>query len=425
MEFLSMDYININNKYIIRPSKLVGEVNLSGAKNSALRLLAASILTSDEIIIDNFPTNILDAQIHIDMLKKIGKLCKVQNSQVIINENREIYNKLEWDDFAIRNTLLILGALVARTGSGSVPLPGGCKLGERKYDLHEMILKKMGAEVWSDKKKLYAHTKSRLKGADIHLPIRSTGATENAILCGTLAEGTTRIWNPHFRPEIMDLIFLLRKMGAKIDVYGQEHICIHGVEGLSSARHNVISDNMEAITWLIGSVITNGDVEIIGFPFDHLEVPMIHLRESGARFFRGDDRLIVRGGCCYPIDISTGPYPGINSDMQPLLALFGLCARGESCIIDLRFPGRYQYAEEMKKMGAKFKVDGNILRIYGGYPLKGSRVLATDLRAGVALAFAGLVAEGETIIDDAWQIERGYNDFTTKLKGLGGQCYHD
>ena len=160
-------------------------------------------------------------------------------------------------------------------------------------------------------------------------------------------------------------------------------------------------------------------MEIVGFPFEHLEVPLIHLRESGAKFYRGDDRLIVRGGCCYPIDISTGPYPGINSDMQPIFAVYGLCAKGESRIIDLRFPGRYLYADEMKKMGGQFKIEGNMLSILGGTTLNGARVRATDLRAGAALALAGLVAEGETVIEDSWQIERGYNQFQIKMTSLG------
>jgi len=315
----------------------------------------------------------------------------------------------------------MLGALVARTGQGAVPLPGGCDIGDRKYDLHEMVLRSMGANVHTESNMLCAKAGGRLKGADIRLSIRSTGATENAVICGSLAEGTTRVWNPHIRPELFDLIAYLNKMGARIQVYGQQCIEIQGVESLNGTRHSVIPDNMEAITWLIGSVITDGDVEIVGFPFEHLEVPLIHLRESGAKFYRGDDRLIVRGGCCYPIDISTGPYPGINSDMQPIFAVYGLCAKGESRIIDLRFPGRYLYAEEMKKMGGQFSIEGNMLSILGGAPLKGARVKATDLRAGAALALAGLVAEGKTVIEDSWQIDRGYNQFRMKMASLGAQ----
>ncbi len=411
--------------YRVRRSRLEGKIQLSGAKNSALKLLTASLLTDEEIRIDNFPDGLLDAQIHVGMLDQLGKQCVVKESQIVISETSGVSSRLTWDERSIRNTLLVLGTLVARTGSGAVPLPGGCDLGDRKYDLHEMLLREMGADVWAEDDMLCAEVKGRLKGADIHLPIRSTGATENAILCGSLAEGVTRVWNPHVRPEILDLIDFLTGMGAKIRVFGQEHIEITGVEGLTGTRHSVVPDNMEAITMLIGSVITGGDVEIIDFPFDHLEIPLIHLRESGATFFRGDDRLIVRGGRCYPIDISTGPYPGINSDMQPLFAVYGLCANGESRIIDLRFPGRYQYAEELEKMGGKFVNDGNLLSIHGGQELRGHRVIATDLRAGAALVLAGLVAEGETVIEEAWQIDRGYNRFGKTLSSLGADIRVD
>ena len=411
--------IDEKKQYIINPSRLVGTVRVSGAKNSALRLLSASLLTNEKIEIKNFPSKILDGQIHIAMLEKLGKECVVTNDTVTITEPSDIKTQFVCEYPSIRNTLLILGALVARKGKGSVPLPGGCQIGERKFDIHEMLLRKMGAEVWTEGNMLCAEVKTRLKGTDIYLPIRSTGATENAIICGSLAEGITRVWNPHVRPEIIDLIGFLKKMGVEITVYGQESIEIKGVDRLTGTSHEVVSDNMEAITWLIGSVITKGDVEIVKFPFEHLEVPLIHLRESGAKFYRGNDSLIVRGGCCYPIDLSTGPYPGINSDMQPLFAVFALCARGGSHIIDLRFPDRYTYANELRKMGGDLETKGNILFIRGGKPLKGSRVKATDLRAGAALALAGLIAEGETVIDDVWQIERGYDRFYEKLNELG------
>ncbi len=250
------------------------------------------------------------------------------------------------------------------------------------------------------------------------MPIRSTGATENAILCGTLAIGKTTIWNPHIRPEILDLIDMLQDMGAKIKVFGQKCIEIEGVNYLHSVKHTVIPDNMEAITWAIASVITNGDVEIINFPFEHLEVPLIFLRESGMKYYKGENSLIVRGGTPYPVEISTGPYPGINSDMQPLFAVYGACSQGESKIVDLRFPGRYGYAEELGKMGMNYAIEGDLLKIYGGNPLKGATVKAIDLRAGIALVLAGLVADGETLIEDAWQIERGYENLKEKLRKL-------
>ena len=413
------------SKIKVSKSTLEGTVKVSGAKNSVLRLLAASILTDEPVTLSNYPSSLLDAQIHVGMLDVLGKECKlIDNETLQINSRGKTESSLVWDDRSIRNTLLILGALTAKTGYGSVPLPGGCKLGDRSFNLHEMLLKRLGAEVWQEGDNLCARApKGGLVGADIHLSIRSTGATENAIICGTLAKGTTRIWNPHIRPEILDLIAFLKTMGAKINVYGQEHIEIIGVEGLSGTHYTVMPDNMEAITWLVAAVMTKGDIEIQHFPMRDLEVAMIHLRESGAKFYQGEDSLIVRGGTPYPIEISTGPHPGINSDVQPILAAYAACAKGESRIIDLRFPGRYGYALEMAKMGLDYQIEGNLLKINGNAGLlKGNTVRALDLRAGAALALCGLVAEGETIIEEAWQIERGYNDFLIKLNQLNGNA---
>lgn len=402
----------------VSKSQLKGQVRLSGAKNSALKLLTASVLTEEPVEIHNAPNGLLDMQVHIKMLNKMGKTCVEGERYLKITENR-INPELLWDERSIRNSLLILGTLTTRFGEGKVPLPGGCKLGDRKYDLHVMILEQMGAKVWEEDGYLCTKANGRLKGGDIHLSMRSTGATENAILCATLATGTTTVWNPHIRPEIIDLITMLNKMGAKIKVYGQKCIVIQGVEGLNGVRHRVISDNMEALTWAIGAVVTNGDVEILDFPFQHLEVPLVHLRESGMQFYRGENSLIVRGGEAYPIDISTGPYPGINSDMQPLFAVFGATSKGESRIIDLRFPGRYGYAKELAKMGMDYKIEGDLLKIQGGKPLSGAKVRALDLRAGIALLLAGMTAEGETEIENAWQIGRGYENLKEKLTGLG------
>jgi len=408
--------------YHVLPSRLTGEVRISGAKNSVLRLLAASLLTSDSVHLLNYPGGLLDAQVHVEMLTVLGKRCSVMKDTILIEEQHEPSPVLHWQGRSIRNTLLILGVLTARIGRGKVPLPGGCNLGERKYDLHQMLLERLGAIVWEEDGFLCAAAPPQgLRGADIHLPLRSTGATENAILCGTLAKGVTRVWNPHIRPEILDLIRCLRSMGAKIEVYGQERIDITGREELTGTRYRILPDNMEALTWLVAAVVTGGAIEIHDFPYSALEVPLIHLRESGARFFRGEDSLIVRGGRCYPIEISTGAYPGINSDMQPLLAVYGAFAHGQSVIVDLRFPGRYGYAEELAKMGLCYQIDGNLLRIQGGAPLHGAEVRALDLRAGIALTLAGLAAsEGETVITNAWQVERGYNHFVEKLRRLGG-----
>ncbi|MEX2591293.1 MAG: UDP-N-acetylglucosamine 1-carboxyvinyltransferase [Anditalea sp.] len=403
----------------VSKAKLVGTVKVSGAKNSALRLLAASLLTDELVELDNFPKGLIDVQVHLDMLKVLGKSYTCDIDVVKISEIKDNVTTLAWEERSIRNTLLILGALTTRFGEGKVPLPGGCKLGERKYDLHVMLLETLGAKVWEEGDYLCAKVEGRLKGNEIFLPLRSTGATENSIICATLAEGETVVWNPHIRPEILDLIDMLSKMGAKIKVYGQKCIVIEGVGKLSTVKHAVIPDNMEALTWAIGSVITHGEVEIENFPFEHLEVPLVYLRESGMKFFRGETSLIVKGGTPYPVEISTGPYPGINSDMQPLFAVYGAMSRGESKIVDLRFPGRYGYAEELAKMGMDSKVEGDMLVINGGTPLKGASVKALDLRAGIALLLAGLTADGETLIENSWQIQRGYEQLDEKLKGLG------
>lgn len=407
----------------VRPSRLQGEVHVSGAKNSVLRLMAATLLTGHRVTIRNYPSGLLDAIVHAGMLEQLGKRCTVKGSSLVVEEPETLSGRLDWNGRSIRNTLLVLGALTARTGSGAVPLPGGCDLGDRKYDLHELVLTRLGAKVWTQDGMLCAEAPSGLKGAEIALPIRSTGATENALLCASLAKGETRIWNPHVRPEILDLIKLLRAMGATIDVYGQESIRVIGVPQLGGAQHTTISDNMEALTWMIGATITGGDVTIRNFPRADLEVPLIFLRESGCKFYESDDAIIVRGGTCYPIEISTGPSPGINSDMQPLFAVYGACARGKSTIVDLRFPDRYGYREEFEKMGVSSRVANGALLVNGGSRVMGATVTALDLRAGIALTLLGLVADGETRIEEAWQIERGYDDIIGKLRALGADVH--
>lgn len=409
------------NTLTIAPSRLCGTVRLSGAKNAALRHLAASLLTDQPITLSNYPAGLLDAMVHVRMLERLGKRAAVEApDRIMLSEAAFPPGQLVWDGRSIRNTLLILGALVARTGSGAVPLPGGCRLGDRQYDLHVALLERLGASVWVEQEMLCAEAPKGLIGTDVYLRIRSTGATENAVLAGCLARGTTRIWNPHIRPEILDLIGLLRKMGAKIQVFGQEHIEIIGVEALGGAEHAVMPDNMEAITWVVGAAITGGDVEILDFPTDDLQVVLTHLKAAGARLYQGDGSVIVREGACYPLEISTGPHPGINSDVQPILAAWAAHARGESRIVDLRFPGRYAYAEELARMGLRHEIRGDMLCIHGqGGGLQGAEVRAVDLRAGAAEVLCGLTAEGETVIHDAWQIFRGYDRFLEKLRGLG------
>ena len=411
---------------ILEKSRLEGVVKVSGAKNSALRLMAASLLTSERVTLQNYPASISDAAIQAAMLEKLGKTCAFPDGDtLVIEEHDSTPTALVWEGRSIRNTLLMLGALTARKGEAAVPLPGGCQLGSRPFDLHEMVLRALGADVYQENNMLCAVTRNRrLKGADIRLPIRSTGATEHAIVAGSLSEGVTRVWNPHVRPEIVDLVNFLNSMGAKIRVFGQEHIEIAGVDVLGGTTHKIISDNMEAITWLIGTAITGGDVVIRDFPTSDLEVAMIHLRASGASFHSKDNKLFVKAGRCYPLEISTGPHPGINSDVQPIMAAFAAQALGMSRIIDLRFPGRYGYVQEMAKMGVQFQIRDNILSIHGkGGHLRGATVKALDLRAGAALALCALTANSETTVLDAWQIDRGYNNFIQKLQGLKAKVF--
>lgn len=408
----------MNKVLKVEKSTIKGKIKLSGAKNSALRLQAASILTDEELILTNFPNGLSDVIVHNEMLKVLGKKVFVKEDELRIN-GKLTTNELKWDGRSIRNTLLIWGAVLARNGESKVPLPGGCKIGERKYDLHQMVLEKLGATVWEEGEYLCASSNGRLKGANIHLPLRSTGATENAIISSSLAEGRSTIWNPHIRPEILDLIKMLNSMGAKIQVHGNESIVVDGVETLHGATHEVIPDNMEALTFLVAAAITGGELEIEGFPMEHLEVPMIFLRSSGMNIFEGYKSVITKESVCYPLEISTGPYPGINSDMQPLLAVYASCAKGMSKIVDLRFPDRFGYAEQLKKMGVDTEVTNNQLVIRGGNSIVGTNVYADDLRAGAALLLAGLVADRPTTIDNAEQIERGYEKFIEKFQSLG------
>lgn len=404
----------------ISPSELNGEVFISGAKNAVLRHLAASILSDEKVYLSNYPSNMLDVLIHEEMLAALGKKISKSEGMICIDGTVETPN-LIWDKRSIRNTLLILGALLAKRGEGRVPLPGGCSLGDRKYDIHVGLMEAMGAKVWQEDNYLCAKVDGRLKACNYVLPIRSTGATENAIIMASLAEGTSRIWNPHIRPEILDLIALINKMGAKISVNGQESIIIEGVSKLNrEVNHCALSDNMQALTYLIAGAIAGKELLIHNFPFNDLEIPLLFLRFSGLNYFQNERDVIVRKCNLFPVDISTGPYPGINSDMQPLFAVWGALSKGTSTITDLRFVGRYGYAEEFAKMGVKSSVDSNRLIIYGGNTIRGGEtVTALDLRAGAALLLLSLVADSPTRINDFWMIERGYDNLVATLTNIG------
>ena len=414
-------------RFIVEPSRLEGSVRVAGAKNAGLKHLVATILSSGEFVLHNIPTGIGDVQVQIAMLERLGKEVQLDESTVIIRESA-LSSDLKWNSRSIRNTLIVLGALLARTGEGVVPLPGGCDIGVRPFDIHVDIMRKMGADVWQEGGLLGAKCKaSRLRGTQLALRIRSTGATENAILMGCLAIGTTKILNPHVHPGIRDLVALLNQMGAKIVINGQESIVVEGVQRLVGAEHRCIPDDVEALTYLLAAAVCHGDLEIRDFPFCHLETPMIYLRESGLRYFACHDQqtLIVHPSKVYPFDISTGPYPSISSDTQPIFTALGLFGNGESRITELRHPCRFQYVEELRKMGARLQVTGDTLHVHGGHRLHGTCVSAIDLRAGAALVLAALGSDGETTIDRAEQIQRGYENIDEKLRSVGGRIRLD
>lgn len=403
----------------IYPSKLNGELSITGAKNAVLKYLTSSILTDRTIVLSNYPSQMLDVQVHEEMLIALGKKI-VHNTEGCVISGAIEKSELIWDKRSIRNTLLMLGCILAKTGYAKVPLPGGCSLGDRKFDIHIDLIRAMGGEVWEENGYLYAKCQGRLIGCDYHLRMRSTGATENAIMMATLAKGTSRIWNPHIRPEILDLIKLLNKMGADITVNGPESIIIKGKEELpNNVSHESLGDNMQALTYLIAGGLAGNELTIRDFPFEDLEIPLKFLEFSGLNYYRNRNDLIVRKCTPYPIDISTGPYPGINSDMQPLFAVWAAMAKGKSTITDLRFKGRYAYADELAKMGVSSKIDGNTLEIEGGNTIHGGYVTALDLRAGAALMLMALIADSPTVINDFWMVERGYDNVETIMTNIG------
>lgn len=403
----------------VKRSCLQGRVDVGGAKNSALRLLVASLLTEQPVYLSNIPRGLLDVRVQTQMLEVLGKSVDVDGDQRLIISEGDAKPEMAWGGRSIRNTLLVLGALLARHGRARVPFPGGCSIGERKHDLHVELLEKMGARIIEEDGYLTGTVDGRLQGTDFAPPLRSTGLTENALLAGALARGTTRLWNPHLTPEVRQLVDFLRMMGAGIRLVGHERLEIEGVDELYGAATKVIPDRLEAITWLIAAACTGGDIEIGQFPASELIVPLAHLSEAGVRWYSGPDSVIVKDSFCSPVEVMTGSHPAIHSDMQPLFAVYGAMAVGTTRIVDLRYPDRFRYASQLRRMGADVQAEHGSLKVLGRGSLNGAAVEADDLRAGAALLLAGLAAHGTTRIRNAWQIQRGYDNLIPKLEGLG------
>jgi len=402
-------------------NKLEGVVTLSGAKNSALKVICASVLTSEKVRLLNIPTQMEDVQVNIEMIKSVGSEVNIEENMVLIDNSKICdYDVSVDNDENVRTSLLMLGSLLGKYGKARVPLPGGCKIGERKFDLHISALERLGAKLCVSCDGYIEAESNGLRGAEIEFPLLTMGGTENTIIAACLAKGVTTIRNAYITPEVLDLIRFLKCMGARIEAQGSRFVKIEGVKELHGANYTIVPDRLEALTFIVAAAVTKGLVEIEQFPGDFLGVPLIYLKEAGVIFYTGKDRVIVDGrGIFSPLEIVAGSYPGIISDMQPFLTVFATQSTGTSTIIDVRYPNRFAYLRHLKKMGADIHREGNVAVIKGPSHLRGANISAEDLRAGAALVVAGLRAEGQTEIENIYQIDRGYERIEQKLRGLG------
>lgn len=410
-------------KFLVQKSApLKGEVEISGAKNAVLPIMAATLLTEEKCIIKDTPA-LRDVDVLCQLLASLGAEVtdKLDESIVEIEARKIIETEAPFELVKkMRASILVLGPLLAREGRAIIPLPGGCAIGKRPIELHLKGLRALGAEITEADYGLDAKA-DKLVGNDIYLDFPSVGATEVIVMAATLAEGTTIIENAAQEPEIVDLANFLNKMGAKIKGAGTDTIKIEGVESLHGVKHHVIPDRIEAGTFMVAAVITRGNILIKNILPDHVKAVTAKLKECGAEIHMTDEGMIVRGDV-NPIistDIKTLPYPGFPTDMQsPFMALLTV-SKGPSVVIETIFENRFMHVAEFNRMGANIKTDGNCAIIPGGKQLQGAQVVATDLRGGAAMILAGLVAEGTTEVSDIYHIDRGYEKFVEKFRGLG------
>ena len=411
-------------KYIVTSNgPLRGEVEISGAKNAVLPILAATVLAGDSCEINDVP-NLRDVQVMCNILDSLG--CKVTQEFEInrvtvdsstINNSEVPYALAK----LMRASFFITGALLVKTGKAKISIPGGCAIGNRPVDLHIKGLRMLGAQIYEDSAGIDAHAE-KLTGNLVYLDFPSVGATENIMMAATMAEGTTTIENAAEEPEIVDLANFLNKMGAKIKGAGTDTIKIEGVEKLHGTRHTVIPDRIETGTFMVAAAITRGDVLIKNSVPDHVRPVIAKLIECGAVVNDEVDGLRVRGDL-HPLvatDIKTLPYPGFPTDMQAQFMALLTTVEGTSQVFETVFENRFMHAAELSKMGANIRVEGRKASVPGDkFTLKGAQVISTDLRGGAALVLAALVAKGTSEILDIFHIERGYEDFVGKLRGLG------
>ena len=405
---------------IVGGAHLKGEVHVPGAKNSVLKLMAATLLAPGKNTITNVP-EILDVEIMIELLERLG--CKVNRLQGRVEivvpevpEHRADYELVR----KIRASINVLGPLTARVGAADVALPGGDAIGPRPLDIHIKGLEALGAKVHIEHGYIVTEAPNGLTGTSIELDFPSVGATENIMMAAVLAKGTTVIDNAAREPDIVDIGNFLIEMGAKISGLGTTTITIEGVTKLNPATHATLPDRIIAGTWAFAAAITQGDITIKGARADHLEIPLEKLTNAGAVVTTKADGIRVHmERRPKAIDVATLPYPGFPTDLQPMVVAMNAIAEGDAIVTENVFQGRFMFVNELGRLGAKVTVDGHHAAITGVPQLSGAPVVATDIRAGVGLVLAGLVADGETIVEDAFHIDRGFPNFAEQLKALG------
>ena len=410
-------------QYVIKGGNpLSGEVEISGAKNSALAILTSAIMTDDTVVVENVP-DVSDINALLGALTFIGATVdRIDRHSVRISGEQISSVSVDYDFIKkIRASYYLLGALLGKYKKAEVPLPGGCNIGSRPKDQHLKGFRALGATVNITHGCIIAEAMN-LRGAHIFLDMASVGATINIMMAAALAEGNTIIENAAKEPHVVDAANFLNSMGANIKGAGTEVIRIKGVEKLHKTVYSVVPDMIEAGTYMAAIAATGGDAIIKNVVPKHLEATSAKLKEIGCRVDElGDAVRVCAGGRLGKTQIKTQPYPGFPTDMQPQLAAVLTLAEGTSIVTESIFENRFKYADELMRMGANVKVEGNTAIIDGVDMLTGARVTAPDLRAGAALVIAGLAADGITVVDDIVYIQRGYEDFEKKLAGLGAR----
>ena len=401
---------------------LVGEVEIGGAKNAALAILAAAIMTDETVLIENMP-DVRDTNVLIQAMESIGVIVyRTDRHTVRINASM-ISGLVIEDDYIkkIRASYYLLGALLGKYKHAEVALPGGCNIGSRKIDLHIKGFKALGASVKIEHGLIIADAKN-LKGAHIYLDTVSVGATINIMLAAVLAEGRTVIENAAKEPHVVDVANFLNSMGANIKGAGTDVVRITGVRKLHSSDYSIIPDQIEAGTFMFGAAITRGDVTVKNIIPKHLESITAKLVEMGCEVEESDDAVrVVASKRLDNTHVKTLPYPGFPTDMQPQISVSLALAQGTSIVTESIFDNRFKYVDELAKMGSNIKVEGNTAIIEGVEKFTSANLTAPDLRAGAALVLACLTAEGFSTVEDIKYIERGYEDFDVKLQSLGAQ----